>query len=82
MSSAEFTHWGAFFSLEPWGYEMENWRMGMIASTVANAAGAKRNGKAWRVEDFVPQRKVEPERGQPVDDMRRVLAAMVGKPNG
>jgi hypothetical protein len=80
MSSEEFTHWGAFFSAEPFGFDAENWRMGMIASTVANAAGPKRSGKAWRVEDFVPARRTEaePERGQTVEEQRRILAAMVG----
>lgn len=78
MTSDEFTTWSAFFQLEPFGFEVENWRMGMVASTVANAAGPKRSGKAWRVEDFVPARKAEPERGQSVDEQRRILAAMVG----
>jgi hypothetical protein len=81
MSSEEFTTWGAFFQLEPFGFEVENWRMGMVASTVANAAGPKRNGKSWRVEDFVPARKAEPERGQSVEEQRRILAAMVGGVN-
>jgi hypothetical protein len=53
----------------------------MVASTVANAAGPKRNGKSWRVEDFVPARKAEPERGQSVEEQRRILAAMVGGVN-
>ncbi len=78
MSSEEFEHWIAFFKSEPWGYDVENWRMGMVASTVANAAGPKRSGKAWRVDDFVPARKAEPNRGQSVDEQRRILAAMVG----
>jgi hypothetical protein len=81
MSSDEFTTWGAFFHLEPFGFDVENWRMGMVASTVANAAGPKRSGKAWRVDDFVPVRKAEPDRGQSMEEQRRILAAMVGGVN-
>lgn len=82
MSSMEFTYWAEFYALEPFGFDAENWRMGMVCSTVANAAGPKKGGKAWRVEDFVPARKAEPKRSQSIDEMRRMVAAMVGKPHG
>lgn len=82
MSSVEFTYWAAFYGLEPFGFDAENWRMGMVCSTAANAAGPKKGGKAWRVEDFVPSRAAEPDRPQSIDEVRRVVAAMVGKPHG
>lgn len=81
MSSAEFTAWLAFYELEPWGYDMDNWRAGMICASTANTAGPKKGGKAWSVADFVP-RKAAPSGGQSTDEMRRVLAAMTGKSNG
>ena len=52
MSSAEFVDWCAFYSLEPWGYEMQNWRMGVVAATTANAAGRK---KPLKPTDFMPK---------------------------
>jgi hypothetical protein len=82
MSSLEFTYWTEFYALEPFGFDAENWRMGMTCSTTANAAGPKKGGKAWRVEDFVPARKTEPKRSQSIDELRRAVAAMVGKPHG
>ena len=82
MSSLEFAHWAEFYALEPFGFDAENWRMGMTCSTTANAAGPKKGGKAWRVEDFVPARKTEPKRSQSIDELRRAVAAMVGKPHG
>lgn len=82
MSSLEFTYWAEFYALEPFGFDAENWRMGMVCATAANAAGPKKGGKAWRVEDFVPARKAEPKRSQSIDEVRRVVAAMVGKPHG
>jgi hypothetical protein len=82
MSSLEFTYWAEFYAMEPFGFDAENWRMGMTCSTTANAAGPKKGGKAWRVEDFVPARKTEPKRSQSIDELRRAVAAMVGKPHG
>lgn len=82
MSSLEFTYWAAFYGLEPFGFDADNWRMGMICATAANAAGPKRGGKAWRVEDFVPARDGKTERQQSIEEQRRILAAMVGKPHG
>jgi hypothetical protein len=52
MSSAEFMDWCAFYSLEPWGYEMENWRVGVVAATTANSAGRK---KPLKPTDFMPK---------------------------
>ena len=37
LSSEEFTLWKAFYSFEPWGSEVNNWRMGQIAATIVNA---------------------------------------------
>jgi len=76
MSSAEFTHWIAFFSMEPWGYDVEMWQMGMISATSANAAGPRKGGKAWRPDDFIPK-KHEPSRGQSLAEQRAILQSMV-----
>jgi hypothetical protein len=61
MSSAEFIDWCAFYQLEPWGYEMANWRMGVLGSTVANYSG--RLKKPVKPADFMPKkaRKLSPE---------------------
>ena len=76
MSSAEFTHWIAFFSMEPWGYDVEMWRMGMISATTANAAGPKKGGKAWRPDDFIPK-KTDSSGAQSLEEQRAILQAMV-----
>lgn len=56
MSSEEFTLWKAFYSLEPWGTDVENFRMGTIAATVANSTPrphkAGRPPKAMVPSDF------------------------------
>jgi hypothetical protein len=55
MSSGEFARWIAYFCLEPFGYEVENWRMGTIAATVANVSPG-RKGKALVSADFCPKK--------------------------
>jgi hypothetical protein len=83
MSSMEFHPLGAFTAWSRSASTRKTGRIGHgLARTVANAAGPKKGGKAWRVEDFVPARKAEPKRSQSIDEVRRVVAAMVGKPNG
>lgn len=37
MTSQEFSEWCAYSRIEPFGFEMDNWRAGMIAAEVVNA---------------------------------------------
>ncbi len=57
MTGAELDLWAEFYDQEPWGYQVENWRMGQVCSTAANAAGGKKNGKPFHPKDFMPRRK-------------------------
>jgi hypothetical protein len=61
MSSAEFVEWGAFYALEPWGWNAENWRMGVVAATVANYSGNVK--KPVKPSDFIPRppKKLTPD---------------------
>lgn len=52
--SAELSEWLAFSKLEPWGFEMDNWRMGQLAATVANYSG-KKISKPLQPHDFTPE---------------------------
>jgi hypothetical protein len=60
MSSAEFTQWKAYQNLEPFGYEMENFRMGVVASTMVNVAPRKKGTKPLQPSDFYPAKKKGP----------------------
>ena len=55
LSSAQFVDWCAFYSLEPWGFQADAWRMGVVASTVANYSG--RVKKPLKPSDFMPGEK-------------------------
>lgn len=61
MSSAEFTERIALGNIEPDGWEMDNWRMGVIVSGICNAVIAtipmpkgKKRPKPLTPEDFYP----------------------------
>jgi len=58
----------AFYTLEPWGCEMEDFRAGMVASTVYNMARGP-NQKALSARDFMP-RHGEPSKPQSAEDIK------------
>lgn len=62
MSSAEFVNWCALYQIEPWGYEMDNWRAALVSMTVANFSGSVK--KPLKIADFLPgtkrKRKMSP----------------------
>jgi hypothetical protein len=58
MTGEEFSEWCAFYALEPWGWEAQNWRMGVVASTVANFSGHIK--KPVKPSDFLPGAKQKP----------------------
>lgn len=59
MSSAQFTEWLAYASIEPFGYEIENYRAGVIAATVANVAPRKKGARPLKVSDFYPSKSTK-----------------------
>jgi len=69
MSSAEFTRWIAYSNIEPFGYPMDNFRMGVPTSSIVNAIRStipmekgKSRPKPMKPSDFYPQSKArEPE---------------------
>ena len=74
ISSRELTEWMAFFSLEPWGTEVEDWRAGLIASTIANVnRDPKKRRKPYEPEDFMPRRDRRPAEEQSWEEQARIL---------
>lgn len=61
MSSAEFTLWKAYADIEPFGYPMDNYRMGvpaaMLANTINSTIAWKRKPRKWKAGDLYPDRK-------------------------
>lgn len=56
-TSAELTELFAYARKEPHGYEIENWRVGMIAATVANVTPRKKGSRPLKPNDFYPNVK-------------------------
>lgn len=74
MSSRELTEWMAFFSLEPWGTEVEDWRAGLIASTIANSyRDPKRRRKPYEPSDFMPRYEAPKAQEQSWEEQARIL---------
>lgn len=74
MSSRELSEWMAFFRLEPWGAEIEDWRFGMLASVIANAnRDPKKRRKPYEPQDFMPQRDKPPADDQSWEEQARIL---------
>ena len=74
MSSRELTEWMAFFRLEPWGAEVEDWRTGLIAATIANAnRDPKKRRKPYEPQDFMPRRDSPPQAEQDWQEQARIL---------
>ena len=46
-----------YADLEPFGYRMDNWRAGMVASTILNVNRSKRTSKTFKPEDCMPKEK-------------------------
>jgi len=62
LGSGELTEWKAYYSIEPFGQERDNWNTAMVAATVANYSGKLRTAK--NIDDFMlihPQIKRDKE---------------------
>lgn len=74
LTAEQFAEWFAFHGLEPWGFQVENLRMGVIASTTANVSGRLR--RQVSPADFMPQER------RPVDLVEKVKAIFGWKGKG
>jgi len=74
ISSRELSEWMAFFSLEPWGTEVEDWRAGLIAATIANAnRDSKKRRRPYEPQDFMPQHNKPQMEDQSWEEQARIL---------
>lgn len=57
IDSRELTEWMAFYSLEPWGSQIDDDRAGVIAATVANVhRDPKKRSRPYEATDMIPPR--------------------------
>lgn len=72
MTSVEFTELLAYMAKEPHGWEMDNWRMGVVAAEVRNTRPHK---KPATPRDFYPNRKqrsvLSPKQQQKLTELKK-----------
>lgn len=57
IDSRELSEWMAFYSLEPWGTEVDDHRHGVVAATIANVyRDPKKRRQPYEAGDFFPPR--------------------------
>ncbi|MCK9326632.1 MAG: hypothetical protein M0P69_14170 [Bacteroidales bacterium] len=74
IDSRELSEWISYYEMEPWGTDVEDWRAGMVASTIANVnRDPKKQRKPYTPKDFMPQRIVEQKEEQSWEEQARLL---------
>jgi hypothetical protein len=75
MSAREFDDWRTYAQLEPFGEERADWRMGILASVIANAnRDDKKHPNPFEPKDFMPDFAAEPEK--PMTDKQLATIAL------
>lgn len=69
ISAREFAEYIAFWQLEPWGEEREDYRSALICAVLANVWRPK-GSRDYRPEDFMP--KFVPVEQSPEEQLRQV----------
>lgn len=88
LTSEQLSEWMAFYNLEPFGFEMERNKFGMLTSTVANVFASKKSGDSFTVNDFYPRpedimfKKDKKLKKQDVEEMKEILMQLAGKEKG
>lgn len=75
MSAQELTDWIAFDRLHPYALRADR-RAAMLAATIANSAGGKKDGGSFGLDDFVPD-FCAAEVEQDIADMRAAADAIL-----
>jgi hypothetical protein len=56
ISAEQYLNWLSYYEISPWGYEIENYRSGIIASAIMNVNRSKKSDKLFTLDDFFPKR--------------------------
>lgn len=68
MTSSQLGAWQRYYEIEPWGFDVDGLRSGVVAATVANVHRRK-GSKAYKPQDFA----IKARRQQSADEMITIL---------
>ena len=69
VSSRELSEWMAFYGLEPWGSQEDEYRAALVTSMVANTArDEKKRKKPFGAVDFMRELYLSPDAGRMPSD--------------
>ena len=74
MPCTQFDNWYKRFRQAPWGYEIDNWRTGMICATLANCLVSPK--QPYTPSDFYPQTEEQVENYKSADEQLALWKAM------
>lgn len=75
LSSRQLAEWWEYYGMEPFGWVADNWRAGLVASTIANVNRGK-SRRAFKPTDFMPK---PPDDTPPAKKLRDSLKHLVVK---
>jgi hypothetical protein len=81
MPATELDQWRYFHSIEPVGFDAENWREGTTTASLFNAILKLQEGEALAPDDFFPLSKtkltpVKPPTPASADSLRNLFAQL------
>jgi hypothetical protein len=81
LPATELDQWRYFHSIEPIGYDAENWRAGTITSSLFNAVLRLKEGEALKPSDFFPHSQdclipVQPPKPARAEKLRNLFAKL------
>ena len=80
ISAIELAEWEAFYSLEPFGYEINMIGHAITSATIMNAQRTKTSDPSFSPEDFMP--KLEDQEPQSTEEMIEVAAMLTAAYGG
>lgn len=77
LTSSQLAEWEAFYKIEPWGCRVEDYRFGVVASTLLSPS-IKKGRKVPKWNEIFPEYVKTPKK-QSVEEMKSILMSMVKK---
>lgn len=78
ISSKELSEWFVYFEMEPFGEQQQEWRAGMLASTMASLfSKTETTPQTFMRKQYLP--KVEPDEMTLTQKLDRAFSALGGK---